>query len=72
MEHAKALCDLAEKLFPPNFGEITQYYSLLGAFYEEIANQGTEKQKRIHLELARDAYNKAVEVVRSIFLFLVF
>jgi hypothetical protein len=62
VEHAKALCELATKLFPPNFGEISQYYNMLGVYYEEIANKATEKQKKIHLELAKEVFLNAHEV----------
>jgi hypothetical protein len=63
VEHAKTVCELANKLFPPNFGEISQYYNMLGMFYEEIANKGTEKQKKINLELAKEAYLLGQEVI---------
>eukprot|EP00026_Physarum_polycephalum_P003824 Phypoly_transcript_03840.p1 GENE.Phypoly_transcript_03840~~Phypoly_transcript_03840.p1 ORF type:complete len:767 (+),score=95.81 Phypoly_transcript_03840:20-2320(+) len=62
VEHAEAVCELATKLFPPNFGEISQYFNMLGMYYEEIANMGTEKQKRIHAELAKEAYLQAQKV----------
>jgi len=60
-KHMEELCAVAKTLFPPNFGEISQYFHLLGAFHEHAGSLGLAPPEE-SFQQALIAYDEAHKI----------